>query len=144
MTALNPPFKAPNMDALYKVVCSATYPTIPNYYSKDLGRLIGMLLQADPKKRPSCEELLALKTVKKNYAAGGYDEAKEVAARFNSSGSVDSDRGETLGVDLLKTIHMPKKLSQLCNILPKANYHHKDSVDSVDDSEINQLLNHQP
>jgi NIMA (never in mitosis gene a)-related kinase len=93
MTALNPPFKAPNMDALYKTVCSASYPSIPNYYSKDLSRVIGMLLQADPKKRPSCEELLNLKTVKKNYAAGGYDEAKEAAARFNSSGgSADSEK----------------------------------------------------
>jgi len=36
---------------------------------------------------------------------------------------------------------MPKKLSQLCNILPKANYHHKESVESVDDSEVPSLLN---
>jgi NIMA (never in mitosis gene a)-related kinase len=44
MTALNPPFKAANMDALFKVVISASYPPIPNYYSKDLSRMITMLL----------------------------------------------------------------------------------------------------
>ena len=55
MTALAPPFKAKSMDELFKTVCQANYPPIPTYYSNDLARLISMLLQADPRNRPSCD-----------------------------------------------------------------------------------------
>ena len=74
MTALNPPFKAANMDALFKVVISANYPAIPNYYSKDLSRMVTMLLQADPRNRPSCDEILQMALVQQNYASAGFDD----------------------------------------------------------------------
>jgi NIMA (never in mitosis gene a)-related kinase 1/4/5 len=58
MATLQPPFKAPNMDLLYKKVLSGQYPSIPNTYSNELAVLIGSLLQVIPQKRPSCDHIL--------------------------------------------------------------------------------------
>jgi len=44
VVTLNPPFRAPNMDALYKVVLSGSYPDIPSHYSRDLAAMIKLLL----------------------------------------------------------------------------------------------------
>lgn len=58
MVALQPPFKAQNMDQLYKKVLSGQYPKIPAQYSSELETVISALLQVLPLKRPSCEQIL--------------------------------------------------------------------------------------
>jgi NIMA (never in mitosis gene a)-related kinase len=63
MTTLNPPFKAINMDGLYRAVLSGSYPKIPEHFSDDLSKVIRHLLQVDPLKRPSCEQILSSKLV---------------------------------------------------------------------------------
>ena len=55
MIALNPPFRAPNMDGLYKAVLSGSYAKVPTHYSEDLAKIIRLLLQVAPHKRPSCD-----------------------------------------------------------------------------------------
>jgi NIMA (never in mitosis gene a)-related kinase 1/4/5 len=55
MTALSPPFKAVNMDGLYRAVLAGQYPRIPEHYSDDLAKVIRHLLQVNPNKRPSCD-----------------------------------------------------------------------------------------
>ena len=44
MITLNPPFRAGNMDELYKVVLSGNYPKLPPFYSSNLSRIIKLLL----------------------------------------------------------------------------------------------------
>jgi NIMA (never in mitosis gene a)-related kinase len=55
MTTLNPPFKAVNMDGLFRAVLSGSYPKIPDHYSNELSLVIKHLLQVVPAKRPSCD-----------------------------------------------------------------------------------------
>lgn len=55
MIALNPPFRAGNMDGLYQAVLKGNYYPIDESYSVPLREVIGMLLQVNPNKRPSCK-----------------------------------------------------------------------------------------
>lgn len=44
MCCLVPPFKAENMDGLFKKVIKAQYPNIPSHFSMDMRNLIKCLL----------------------------------------------------------------------------------------------------
>ena len=55
MTTLKPPFRANDMNGLYKRVLKGLYPKIPNNYSTDLGTMIKTLLQVQSNLRPSCD-----------------------------------------------------------------------------------------
>jgi NIMA (never in mitosis gene a)-related kinase len=48
------------MKGLYDRVMKGVYPKIPPQYSKSLSDVIASLLQINPKKRPSCDDILAL------------------------------------------------------------------------------------
>jgi len=66
MTTLHPPFRAEDMEGLYKKVIRGIifiylvsisqgyYPRIPTHYSQDLSNVIRALLQVTPQLRPSC------------------------------------------------------------------------------------------
>ena len=54
LTALKPPFRADDMEGLYKKIVKGTYPKIPNTYSPDLNLVIKTLLQVQPNARPNC------------------------------------------------------------------------------------------
>lgn len=68
--ALVPPFRAKDMNGLYKKVIKGHFedPTKANeqnnsekaHYSKDLIKLIAMMIRVNPKDRPSCEDLLRM------------------------------------------------------------------------------------
>ncbi|EGR34717.1 protein kinase domain protein [Ichthyophthirius multifiliis] len=58
MTMLEPPFKARNMEELYKKVMTGKYRPIHEYYSQDLNIFISKCLQVNPKNRLGTEELL--------------------------------------------------------------------------------------
>lgn len=58
MCALSPPFTARDMKGLYNRVIKGVYPKIPSMYSSDLSSMIASLLQVDPKKRHSTEQIL--------------------------------------------------------------------------------------
>ena len=45
MTTLKPPFRAQDMNGLYKRVLKGAYPKIPNSFSADLNTMIKTLLQ---------------------------------------------------------------------------------------------------
>lgn len=109
MTTLNPPFKAINMDGLYRAVLSGSYPKIPEHYSDELSKVIRHLLQVDPLKRPSCEQILT---------------SKLVCTYFNNVNSTLAEpfNGYELDNSLLKTIQVPKNLNQLADLLPKSKY----------------------
>ncbi len=55
--ALKPPFRAEDMEGLYKKVVRGLYPKIPSHFSQDLCNVIRALLQVQPNLRPSCGTL---------------------------------------------------------------------------------------
>jgi NIMA (never in mitosis gene a)-related kinase len=61
---LQPPFKARDMNGLFKSVCKGSYPDIPQEYSKDLRQILKALLQVQPDLRPSCEQLLEMQVIR--------------------------------------------------------------------------------
>ncbi len=58
MTTLKPPFRAEDMEGLYKKVVKGVYPKIPQNYSQDLSNAIKIMLQVNPSLRPSSDKLL--------------------------------------------------------------------------------------
>ena len=52
--ALHPPFRAADMQSLFKKVTSGVYPDIPLLYSDELSAVIKALLQQSPTSRPNC------------------------------------------------------------------------------------------
>ena len=62
ITTLKPPFRAEDMEGLYKKVLKGYYPRIPTHYSQDLSNVIRALLQVSPNLRPSCGTSLLLES----------------------------------------------------------------------------------
>jgi NIMA (never in mitosis gene a)-related kinase len=58
MATFKPPFRAQDMKGLYKKVVAGKYDSIGSKYSSALQNMIGRLLQVDPSKRPTAEEIL--------------------------------------------------------------------------------------
>jgi NIMA (never in mitosis gene a)-related kinase len=92
MITLKPPFRAEDMEGLYKKVIRGSYTRIPTQYSQDLSNLIRALLQTDPNLRPN--------------------HLSEVAM-------IETD--ECIP-ELLRTIKIPKNMHYLTDKLPKPNY----------------------
>lgn len=102
MVALRPPFRAEDMEGLYRKVLRGQYPRIPAQYSHDLSEVIGVLLQVNPRHRPSVDQLLQMPVMRRHAPA---DNQIEYASR-----------------DLLQTIKLPKNAIDLSTCLPKPQY----------------------
>ena len=72
LSKLEPPFNGRNMVELFKNIKAGRYIPIPNIYSNDLKKIIALMLQTNPNKRISSEELLYTPIIKskmnKNYS----------------------------------------------------------------------------
>ena len=112
MTTLSPPFKAKNMEELYKRVLSGNVSKIPSIFSNDLYEVILLLIKVNSNKRPNCNEILNNIFVKKRIEY------------FNSldDNKNENEIDENEEQSLLKTIQIPKNLLYLPNKLPKPNY----------------------
>lgn len=55
IVALQPPFRADDMDGLYKKVLKGSYPKIPPQYSDDLNKMLRKLISVNPNQRPTCD-----------------------------------------------------------------------------------------
>lgn len=97
MITLKPPFRAENMQGLYKKVLKGHYPKISGQYSTDIQSIVKMLLQVNPKKRPNSKELLSHSIVKKKI--------KEFMIETEDDYETEAD---TFKNSLLKTIYFPK------------------------------------
>ena len=53
MITLKPPFRASNMEGLFKKVSKGLYQPIPKKYSLELANLVRVLLRSNPDKRPT-------------------------------------------------------------------------------------------
>ena len=112
MITLKPPFRAADMEGLYKKVTKGQYSKIPDIFSNDLHQIIIFLLQVNPKLRPSCDQILNHPIVQKRI-----DYFKVITGENeNKVNKNNNNKG------LLKTIHMPKNLIFLSDKLPKPNY----------------------
>ena len=58
MTTLKPPFRAEDMDGLYKKIIKGAYTKIGDNYSKPLAAAIKSMLQVNPSNRPDAGQLL--------------------------------------------------------------------------------------
>ena len=55
IATLQPPFRAQDMDGLYKKVLKGQYPRIPAHYSEDLNKMIKKLICVNPMQRMNCD-----------------------------------------------------------------------------------------
>lgn len=114
MIALHPPFRAASMKDLYSKVLKGKYKPIPEFYSRELGVVVGKLLQVNPTARPTTEEILDLGIVK-------------------MKGKFDSNEHEQSSA-LLQTIMIPQKLQDIGKNLPREQY--SDEEDEYADEEF--------
>ena len=111
MITLKPPFRAQDMEGLYKRVIKGQYSRIPDRFSNDLFQIIQFLLQVNPKLRPSCDQILNHPIVQKRI-----EYFKSISGERENQNNAGNNKS------LLKTIHMPKNLLFLSDKLPKQNY----------------------
>ena len=52
MATLKPPFRAEDKEGLYKKVLLGEYKPVPEIFSRELGEVIGLMLQVNASKRP--------------------------------------------------------------------------------------------
>jgi len=104
LCALKPPFRAEDMEGLYRKVLRGMYPRIPSHYSSDLSEVIASLLQVNPRHRPSIEQFLQ-NAILQQHKAG---QCVQVVTPTPSG--------------LLNTIKLPKNVIDLRGCLPKPRY----------------------
>lgn len=115
---LRPPFRAEDMEGLYRKVIRGVYPKIPACYSQDLADVIAMLIKVDPLQRPTVAQILNSPVVLRHI-----DEAPKYDASASSLLSASSSSVNTGGsMSLLQTIKMPKNATDIPNFLPEARY----------------------
>jgi NIMA (never in mitosis gene a)-related kinase len=104
MITLKPPFRAEDMDGLYKKVIKGSYSKIGDNYSKQLSAVIKSMLQVNPANRPDAGQLLA--------------SLAEKAEDLDINIELDENKED----ELLRTIRVNKNLHYLTDRLPKSNY----------------------
>jgi NIMA (never in mitosis gene a)-related kinase len=103
---LKPPFRAENMEGLFKKILKGVYPRIPNQYSAELANVVKSLITVTPELRPSCDKILEMPIM--------VQKIRQLFPNDISSISIETS--------LLKTIRLPKNLMNLTDKLPKPNY----------------------
>lgn len=66
MCALRPPFRASDMEGLFKKVQKGIFDKIPSKYSNDLSMVVGSLLKVNPRDRPTSDNILNNPIVARN------------------------------------------------------------------------------
>ena len=114
MCSLVPPFRADDMNGLYKRVLKGQYPPIPSHYSMDMRALIKTFLQVNPQARPDTREILDMPIVMKRYR-------KYFLRQDGSPVSImEQDEQTGANTDLLRTIKLSKNVFKL--ELPQPTY----------------------
>ena len=118
MCALVPPFRADDMNGLFKRVLKGQYPPIPSHYSMDMRMLIKTLLQVQASTRPNTEQILEMPIVVKRIRK--YFTGKEgyfVPGLYNEDADMAAQAADS---ELLRTIKLSKNVFKLS--LPEATY----------------------
>ena len=93
MCALKPPFRAADMEGLYKKVQKGVFDHIPARYSNELHSIIAACLKVNPIQRPNCDNLLDSPILIRN---SGDNSMKNIQKKEKA--------------ELLQTIKLPKNL----------------------------------
>ena len=112
MCALVPPFRADDMQGLYKKVIKGKYPRIPEHFSQEMATVIKFMLQVSPSYRPTCDQILSLPIIESLIK-------KFFPEDVSSMTMPHSDDNHDI---LLKTIRLSKNIFSLTERLPKAKY----------------------
>jgi len=107
---LKPPFTAKSMEGLNQKVQKGFFAKIPSIYSEDLWEVIKLMMQVNPKNRPSCGELLSNPIILKHSQEFEQDEEQREIDNTLAEGGI------------LGTIQLPKNLNILKDKLPKPHY----------------------
>ena len=108
MAALHVPFRGTSLHQLYSRIMKGVYPQIPPRYSNELKNIIKLILNVDAQKRPSAEELLKNDIIVKKIKELGINKMNENKIFEKAM--------------LIKTIKIPKNISQINKQLPKKRY----------------------
>eukprot|EP00921_Rhytidocystis_pertsovi_P020677 GHVQ01032983.1.p1 GENE.GHVQ01032983.1~~GHVQ01032983.1.p1 ORF type:complete len:497 (+),score=63.01 GHVQ01032983.1:422-1912(+) len=121
--SLKPPFRADDMDALYKKVTRCDYSKIPSCFSKQLNGMIGTLLQLNPLHRPTVNQILAMPVVAQQLMRYPFllqvSKGKQTLGKDKNSGQ---EHGFGPPSELLSTIKLPRNLVLLSNFFPPRSY----------------------
>jgi NIMA (never in mitosis gene a)-related kinase 1/4/5 len=98
--SLKPPFRAEDMEGLYKKIVKGEYSNIPRNYSTNLQQVISGLLQVNPHNRLTCRQILNLPSVLRHI----------------------NTPVETTEYSLLQTIKFPKNFQLISKHLPEPTY----------------------
>lgn len=138
MVTLKPPFRANDMNGLYKRVLRGEYPPISKQYSRELAKVIAGMLKVDPKQRPDCEQILRWPEVinKSNEFSIEMKTSSPIQMSNAKNSDLRTDPGRNdidslAGADLLKTIKVPANLANLSSRLPKSNYQKSRGVNEL-------------
>ena len=112
MCALVPPFRADDMQGLYKKVIKGKYPRIPEHFSQEMATVIKFMLQVSPSHRPTCDQILSLPIIE-SLIKKFFPEDVSTQSMPHSYENHDI---------LLKTIRLSKNIFSLTERLPKAKY----------------------
>ena len=116
MLTLHPPFKAANMEALYKKIIKGQYNKINSKYSRDIADIVRNLLMVDPDDRPTCGEIL------KN------DMVKERIDFFRDrEGFIEENNNNSEEARLMKSFRLTKNMRFISQQLPNPNYESQNS-----------------
>jgi serine/threonine protein kinase len=113
MCALVPPFRADDMQGLYKKVIKGKYPRIPEHFSQEMATVTKFMLQTSPSYRPNCDQILGLPIIESLIK-------KFFPEETQSLNLPDAQQSEN--EILLKTIRLSKNIFSLTERLPKAQY----------------------
>ena len=111
MLTLNPPFKAGNMEALYKKIIKGQYNKINSRYSRDICDIVRQLLMVDPKDRPSCDEILKCEMV-----------MERIDFFKDREGFAEEDSNQSEENKLMKSFRLTKNMRFISEQLPNPNY----------------------
>ena len=114
MATLHVPFRGTSIHQLYKNIMKGKYAEIPNIYSNDLKNIIKIILCLNPLERPSANDLLNNEIIqnKKKEIGLTNEKIKEKAM-------------------LMKTIKIPKNISQINLQLPQKQYSKEKNIEQM-------------
>ena len=107
---LKPPFRGTSLKNLCINVQKGLYNPIPDFYSDNMKKIIGMMLQKDPDKRPTTRQILDCDIIIRKI-----NELK-INTKY---GALDEGQG------LIATIQMPRNFGEINKSLPANKYNNK-------------------
>lgn len=129
MCALVPPFRADDMNGLFKRVLKGSYPPIPSHYSMDMRQLIKTLLQVQAQSRPTCDQILDMTIVQKRIKKYFSNRDGSPSTHFDSQAETGLTESE-----LLKTIKLQANVFKMA--LPSAQYLEKNNYATIPGSQV--------